>query len=60
MNFRFDDNVADDDEEEERDAVEEPHVDHLDVGSDGERVGAVIEERVQHQQRRQAQSQSIL
>lgn len=46
----FDGDVGDDDKEEEEDTVEEPDVNHLDVGCDGKGAGGVVEERVQHQQ----------
>lgn len=52
--------MADDDDEEERDAVQEPHVHHLDVGGDGERAGAVVEESVQHKQCGQAEGEAVL
>lgn len=47
------DHVRHDDEEEQEDAEEEPDVDQLDVGGDGEGVGGVAEEGVQHEERRQ-------
>lgn len=39
----LDDHVRDDDEEQEEDAVEKPHVDEFDVGGDGEFIGCVAE-----------------
>ena len=36
VNLVASERVYDDDEEEQRDAVQEPHVHHLDIGGDGE------------------------
>lgn len=52
--------VADDDDEEEGDAVQEPHVHHLDVGGDGERAGAVVEEGIQHEESGEAEGEAVL
>lgn len=49
-----------DNDEEHDDAEEEPDVDHLDVGCLGEGGGRLIEEGVQHKQRRQAHWQTDL
>lgn len=52
--------VGHDDEEQEEDAVEEPHVDHLDVGGDGERIGGAVEEGVEHEEGGEAHGQADL
>ena len=49
----FGEDVQHDDDEEQEDAEEEPHVHHLDLGRLGQVVAGAGEERVEHQQRRQ-------
>ena len=49
----FGEDVQHDDDEEQEDAEEEPHVHHLDLGRLGQIVAGAGEERVEHQQRRQ-------
>lgn len=50
----FGENVKEDDKEEGADTKEEPDVDELNVSRVGEGRGGLAEQRVQHQQRRQA------
>lgn len=56
----LDDEVRDDDGEEEKDAEEEPHVDHFDVGGWWKGIGRIVEESVEHQQRGQTHDQTHL
>lgn len=48
------------DEEQKEDAVEEPYVNHLDVGGDGERVGGAVEEGVEHEEGGETHGQTDL